>query len=392
MRWVFMSVISIVLMIGASCQNNPTEDLPNPTPAAIVLSTNYPSLEVGGEASMVFAYILAEDGDTLGAGYPIRFEIVEAPATSGPGSPSFEYIATADSVLLEVAAVTNSEGRASTIFYSGTEAGDVMIRAAYVSNEEISVSEHLITIMPAETIQLILSIAYYSIPHGGASTLIYASILDDEGIPISDGHEVLFEITEAPSWTGEDSPSLVYPSSDDSVLYAYEAYTEDGVASVSLYSGNLPGMVRIRVSTLYDEESYSDSAQIAITANNMYYIELSAADSAIEVGGNTTTVYANLMDWHGEPAGEGYEIKLEIIGSYHNNVTFILPDNDDSILVDTTDINGQISGELRSGTHWGLVVVRATALFDTSIYTEEPVVMILAGPAHYISIMPSAVP
>jgi hypothetical protein len=248
--------------------------------------------------------------------------------------------------------------------------------------------------MPAETIQLILSIAYYSIPHGGASTLIHASILDDEGIPISDGHEVLFEITEAPSWTGEDSPSFVYPSSDDSVLYAYEAYTEDGVASVSLYSGNLPGMVRIRVSTLYDEESYSDSAQIAITANNMYYIELSAADSTIEVGGNTTTVYASLLDWHGEPAGEGYEIKLEILDSHYGHPVFILPgdENYDTILIDTTDTDGRVGAEMLSDARRGPVVVRATALFDDSIYTEEPVVMILAGPAHYISIMPSAVP
>jgi len=393
MRWYIYCLISAIMIIGSSCRDNPVEELPTVVPAEIVLSANYSSILVGGEASGIYAYILADNGDTLGGGYEIRFEITEAPATSGPGSPSFEYIASTDSVLLEVTAVTNSNGRASTTLYSGTEAGNVTIKATYADNDEIFAEEPIITLLPVPLNRIALSAEYASIPHDGASTLIYAVVEDQNGDPTGDGYEVKFEITDAPSLIGDESPSFEYQATEDSSMHLFEAVTDiNGQASVNLYSGTLLGIVQIKTVLLADTTIFSETPLVAISSDNPYNIELSAADSAIEVGGNTTTVYATLLDWHGTPAGDGFEIKLEIVGSFHSNVIFILPGDDDSILVDTTDINGQVSGELRSGNRAGPVVVRATALFDNLIYAEEPIIRILAGPPYHIDIFPSNAP
>jgi len=393
MRLIFKYVISIVLVIGMGCQNNPIEDSPTAIPAAIFLGVNNSFLEVGGEASMVFAYLLDEDGDTLGANYPVRFEITEAPATSGPESPSFEYVSSPESVQLTSETVTNSNGRASVILYSGTETGNVTIKAAYLENEDVFIEESLITIIPKPAARITLSSDDNVIPHGGASTIVYAAIEDNNGDPAGEGFTIRLEITDGPFTNNEESPSFEYQSTEDSALCLIDLVADQGgMVSAELFSGSVPGIVHIKAILSADTAIFTQAPLVEISSDNTYYIIISAADSTIEVGANTTSIYATLLDWRGFPANEGFGIKLEIVGSFHSNVIFILPGDDDSILVDTTDINGQVSGELRSGNRAGPAVVRATALFDNLIYAEEPIVRILAGPPYHIDIFPSNAP
>jgi len=53
---------------------------------------------------------------------------------------------------------------------------------------------------------------------------------------------------------------------------------------------------------------------------------------------------------------------------------------------------GRLGVQLFSGTKSGIIVIKATDLLDTTIYSEDTLVTIESGPPYYVGIYPSSVP
>jgi hypothetical protein len=115
-------------------------------PTNIALSTTDANIEIGGIATIIHATMQDENSNPLSDGFLIRFEITAAPNMGTESGPSFRYVPTTDSVLLETEQVTNVNGRASVALFSGTRAGTVRIKATSVDNENIFKEKPLITI------------------------------------------------------------------------------------------------------------------------------------------------------------------------------------------------------------------------------------------------------
>ena len=127
------------------------------------------------------------------------------------------------------------------------------------------------------------------------------------------------------------------------------------------------------------------------------FIDLVSDDSVITVGGEFTTVHAIATDEQGSPVGEGYIIRLEITaapamdssGPSFEHVPF---DSVTHVVEKTTDFNGQASVVLFSGTRAGTVRIKATWVDDETVFREEPLIQLIAGPPAHIAIGPSNVP
>ncbi|MCP4580561.1 MAG: hypothetical protein GY839_03010 [candidate division Zixibacteria bacterium] len=389
MRWLTISLISIALAIGSSCKDNPVEELPSAVPVEIVLSADHSSILVGGEASWIYAHVLGEGGDTLGAGFEIRFEITEAPAASGPESPSFDHFDYPDSILLEVTVVTDDNGRALARLYSGTEAGNVTIRATYTDDDEVFAEQSLVTILAVPPGWIYLTHEGDPLIVGGPPIPVHASIDDIYGNPIGEDYGIRFEITDGPDWSGEESPSFEFPATDDSSQREISIMTdENGEASVFIYPGTLQGMFLLRAAVSSDTNITAAIPMQIQPISQIDSISLSISDQTISVGYEATNIYATALDYNDNPLSSGYEIRLDIIES-PSGVSFHTPQGDILSTVDTTGVNGRLSVQMFSGTVFGTVKIRATDLLDTTTFSESTLVTIESGPPYHIELFPS---
>lgn len=130
------------------------------------------------------------------------------------------------------------------------------------------------------------------------------------------------------------------------------------------------------------------SPEIALQVSP-YSMTLYAEDSIIEVGGETTTISAILFDQNDDPLGEGYGVRFSItmapsmMGA--ERPSFEYQSTVDSAMFEIdiiTDNTGTASIELYSGTAPGPIRIRAVALDNTGVFTEEHLVTVaIGGPA-----------
>lgn len=244
-----------------------------------------------------------------------------------------------------------------------------------------------------EPTSILLQASYPQILPGGNATIITATLFDQVGDPVNGGYSIMLTITDAPSMEGEAAPSFSFIANPDSALFELKLeINSQGQANAVLYSGTAAGPVTIKAALVEDTSIFVEEDLVLITVSDLASVLLSAEPPEISVGYNSTMVYASVFDTYGNRLGAGFAIRFEIVGGPLWRASFLYPPSDDSVLTiyeDVTDNDGRAEVEMFSGIRSGQVQIRATALLDTTIYTEEPLVRILAGPIAWIDMNPS---
>lgn len=278
---IFSLTASMLLILYCSKDNteNPV-NTPAQEPDAIVLSASYTSVPAAGQATIIYATVIDTDGDTMGIGHVIKFEITAAPDTLGPAGPSFNYISSDDSLLWVTQSPTGSDGTARAVLYPGTMAGDIAIKASLVDNDSIFAEQNLITITANLPDHLILTAAEPEIRVGFNSTIISAALVDSYDNPVEGERDIILEIIAAPAMYGRQSVSFNYPPDDYALLHRIEITTnEDGIAEAELFSGTRAGWVRIRADLADSSGMATEANLIQILAGPPAYIDLGPSNN-----------------------------------------------------------------------------------------------------------------
>ncbi len=127
----------------------------------------------------------------------------------------------------------------------------------------------------------------------------------------------------------------------------------------------------------------SDDSSTSPEQNNPAELFLTADNPEILPGGNSTAVYATLVDEIGDTLGEGYNISFDITSAPSHegaeSPSFSYPASDDSMLyfvTATTNANGQAIVELYSGTYPGEITLQASNENNTDIQSSDLVILI----------------
>ncbi len=280
----------------------------------------------------------------------------------------------------DITALTTTEnGAAEAVYTVGTEAGFDEIRAFYNkpgSTDTLwsdAVSVHIASSFPTN---IALTTTNPEIEVGGNATIVKATMQDENGNPLSEGYEIRFEITAAPSMiVHPNSPSFRYVPTVDSVcLETTEMTNVNGVASVTMFSGNRAGTVRIKATSVDDENIFKEKPLITIQSGPPYIIDIyqsniaEAVEEAI-VTGITAAIWDSFTNpvepktavWFGLiPDSIGYIYGFAYTGGYQD-------EEDTTIII---GIPGQASTWMSYGcTHTFdtvRVVANAGELYDTS--------------------------
>ncbi len=311
-RWLTLAVLMILILAGCTTKSSQSDLLT--TPSSIALSADDAIIEVGGVATTINAILFDENDEPLSDGYAVRFTIAGAPSMNGAERPSFEYVSTEDSALLLIDIHTDSTGKASVELYSGTAPGPVRIRAASLDNADVFAEEHLVTIAIGGPANVVLGAEEAAIEVGGENTIVFAVVGDEFGNNIGEGYGVRLEITDAPGVYGADRPSFEYPPSEDSVSHIYEGITDaDGRIEIALFSGYVPGWVKIRATVIENENIRAEELLVMIEPGPPAFIQTSFG-GPIESSGDSIyiTLGVGIWDQYANPAGFGTPVYLEI--------------------------------------------------------------------------------
>lgn len=328
-RWITACLILFAALAG--CSEKSPEPSNQETPAGIIVSADDATIEVGGASTSIRAALFDHNDEPLGAGHGIRFTITEAPSMAGPESPSFEYVSSEDSVLLEIDRVTDVDGEESVELYSGTRPGPVTIRAVSLENNSIFAEEQLVTIATGGPTGIVLGTEESQIEVGGYSTIVHATVVDEFTNDVGEGYGVRLEMTESPGHSGAERPSFEYPPSDDSISQDYEGITDaDGRVEVELFSGFVLGWVRIRATVIDNDNIPVQELLILIEPGPPANVELYFGPVGDSDGDSLyVTMAAAVWDRYANPAGFGDTVYIEIepdsIVTYENIVIPEIP-------------------------------------------------------------------
>jgi hypothetical protein len=380
-RWIIPCAIIAAVLAG--CSEKSPEPLTHETPAGIVISADYATIEVGGAGTTIRAALFDENEEPLGEGHGVSFTITGAPSMAGEESPSFEHESSEDSVSHEVDRVTDRSGTASAELYSGTAPGPVTIKAVSLEDIGVFAEEHLVTIAVGGPAGIVLGAEESQIEAGGQSTTIHATVVDEFINNLGEGYGVRLEITEAPGHYGAERPSFEYPPSDDSISQVYEGITDaDGRVEVELFSGYVFGWVRIRATLMDYENIPARELLILIEPGPPVFIDVSFGGPVQSSGDSLCmTLGVGLWDRYANPAGFGIPIYLEIepdsIVAFENIIY--------------SDSNGWASSPLAYTCEHSLdtiqLIVSAGSIADTTESSALPAY----NPQIYISADPGAI-
>jgi hypothetical protein len=166
-------------------------------PTNITITTDDSDIPVGGNPTMIYATMQDENGNALSDGYGIIFRITASPGypNIAPQAPSFNYVATDDSVCYETSEFTNVNGVASVTIFSGTQAGTVRIKVISIDNYSIFKEKPLITVQsgPPAVISILPS-NVAGVDGQAIATGISAAIWDQYTNPVEPLTAVHFEV------------------------------------------------------------------------------------------------------------------------------------------------------------------------------------------------------
>jgi len=215
-----------------------------------------------------------------------------------------------------------------------------------------------------------------SIPIGGFTSTITATLEDQYGNPVADGTEVTFAESSGDLDSSGVARSTVHgvaianrlgEADTQTKLLAVIETTVNGVATVTLTSGWDTGIATV---TAY-ADSLEGQTQVTFTVGAPHYIDVEASPSTIEVDGNTSTIMATVSDIGGYPVADDTPVVF---------TTDFASLGSDTVTKYTTD--GVAVATLTSGLVPGTATVTATA--DSRSNTV--IVNIVPGPPFRIDV------
>jgi hypothetical protein len=211
----------------------------------------------------------------------------------------------------------------------------------------------------------------------GTAQAIPARVLDANGNSVINGTQVQFK--------------KVLPLSNITTL----TITNHGVATGIYTVGTASGIDLIQAfipRPSQNDTLWSGTVPLVVRSSLASNITLTASNPTIQIGGIATQIIATLRDENGNALSDGYPVQFEITSAPGNiGPSFLhVPtvDSITSIVVDSTDVNGQSSVALFSGTSAGTVKIKATSLDNVNVFKEKTVVVITSGPPHRVMISP----
>ncbi|MBD3161414.1 MAG: hypothetical protein GF346_04310, partial [Candidatus Eisenbacteria bacterium] len=304
------------------------------------------------------------DGQPVGAGYPIRFWIESGPQ----GGENLDGMALGS----DLVAHTNQDGIAQTTLEPGTLPGPVQVRAHSGTANIVGVE---IQIVAGAPVAIECSAEPEQIDWEETSE-IRAYLYDEFHNPVEDGVLVSFSANKG-LVSGFDGPS----SSRTENGVAKATYTslpsdpdEDGVATITCTAagGDLVCQVNVR---------------IPVQDAGLKTLSLTPADRTLMVtgGGETeeTTVAVVAYNQGGQPVGEGYDVRFEVVSGPGGGETL------DGVVggptVASTDGQGRAAVTLRAGRNAGELRIKARY---GQIESNEERIAIEPGPAVEINCYP----
>ncbi|MEE9553793.1 MAG: hypothetical protein V3W18_05795 [candidate division Zixibacteria bacterium] len=283
-------------------------------PASLILGAEDSIIEAGGENTTISAILFDHNDDPLGDGFDVRFTITQPPSMIGEERPSFEHQSTEDSALFETDVVTDSNSIASVELYSGTAPGPIRIRAVSLDDTDVFTEEHLVTVAIGGPASLVLGAVDSAIEVGRENTTVHVTIFGEFNDNMGEGYGVRLEITEYPGTHGADPPSFDYPASEDSISHIYEGITDvDGRIEVELFSGYVPGWVKIRATIIEYENISVEESLVMIEPGPPAFVSISLGAVAESAGDSLyIPLGVGIWDRYANPAGFGIPVYIEI--------------------------------------------------------------------------------
>jgi len=215
-------------------------------------------------------------------------------------------------------AITNN-GWAQGVYSVGLESGDESIQAYIPSNagaDTIWSNNIPINIRSSEPTNIDLFTYNPTIEVGGISTQIYAVMQDENGNSLSDGFLVKFEITAAPSMdTSARTPSFNFIPTDTAVVLIDSTETNvEGRATIALFSGIKAGTVRIKATSIDDENILKEKPLVTIQSGPPAIVEIAPSNIAsVEGEAITTGITALVWDEFTNPVECSTAVHFEVI-------------------------------------------------------------------------------
>ena len=217
---------------------------------------------------------------------------------------------------------TTLGGYAVGIYTVGTEAGLDIIKAFIIdpgSTDTLWSNAVPLEVRSSAPTNVNLTTSNQTIEIGGIATMIYATMQDENENPLSDGYGVRFEITAHPALgTLGQSPSFEHVPFDSLTLTVETVTDVNGRASVALFSGTVSGTVRIKATSIDNENIFKEKPLVTIQSGPPEYISIAPSNIAQPEGEALKTgITATVSDTFSNPVEPGTAVYFAVIPPEH---------------------------------------------------------------------------
>ncbi len=221
--------------------------------------------------------------------------------------------------------VTNDTGKVYSQFTPGTTAGTAKIRVVLDPTTMDSTYINIVSGTP-QSIDIYSASPTIAVRGTGGleTTTITAVVNDANNNPVQDETEVHFRLDVFPSGPEAENPQVNLDDGTDPESpfpgQPYDvAYTNSGIAQVSISSGTEIGLMQLVVWAFPDPEDHTDSVWanftgLQVVAGPPAFIELDVNNDGIDGGGTiwNVEVSARVADRHNNPVADSIEVSFTV--------------------------------------------------------------------------------
>ncbi|HDG68582.1 MAG TPA: hypothetical protein ENG11_05500, partial [candidate division Zixibacteria bacterium] len=249
-----------------------------------------------GDTAVVSGLILNGYGDPVRLPVPVTFALHQggapAPLDMGVISPSYTY----------TGSDPDSYGRFSTVFRSGTHAGDLWIVVRATQGEDTLMDSLLLHITGSSPQNVVVvPESPYLEADGRSNMQVVATVTDVYGNPV-EGVTVNFSAS-----LGQVNPASAVTDASGQASTILTSGTETGVCIITATCGDRSG-----------------TAEVEFVSATVHFILLSADPPRLVADGESrATITADVRDQYGQPISDGTIVSFRCLDSLHNPVGHI---------------------------------------------------------------------
>ncbi|MBC7263335.1 MAG: right-handed parallel beta-helix repeat-containing protein [Chloroflexi bacterium] len=250
---------------------------------------------------------------------------IGSPTGSNPYSWSAGTLAPGGNGWLRIQAlVTTTVGWGQSTILTNTATITTTTRDNDLANNTTAIT---LEVKPGPPHQLLLTADPPSIPVGGGTSNIQATVTDQWGNPVLNGTPVTFT-TDLGGFP---------------VVQSITGATTNGVVNQTLTSGPIAGTAHVAA----EVNGITDTVNVQFTPLSPFTITVAAYPSTIAVGGEMAYIVATVVDQYGNRVADGWSVSFEAsMGSLSPNIT--------------TTVGGDALTQLTSGDVAGTAYITAT--------------------------------